>query len=182
MPNSRSLTQQLYRYGGVLFLLAWPLFGVALPVSIFAIAAGAILVYEGLEQGPVLRFFLLLVLVELIYGLDIGILSLAYLCTAATMVVISQWINISPLMRESGWSPAALIRSLVVGVLLAATMTAFSIIVGIVLYHYQSLHMRLAVALGHLGIWWMLVAGMAIAVLFLRRIDMPFRRRVVFGT
>jgi len=177
----RTWIQRLWRYTLVVVVMSWPAWNLSLPVSPFAIIAGVLLAYEGIERGEIIGFFAVLVGTELIYGIDVGILSLAFLYTVIVGSGIRRWFAVQPLAREHGWPPGALARSVIVATALSGVMSFFSISIGVLMYRYGSFAMRLQMTVGRPASWILMLALATLGVLVLRRIDVPFRRQITFG-
>lgn len=168
-------------------LLMWPTMGIDLPVSLFAIAGGVILAYEGGEHRVILPYLLMMIVAEGIYGIDSGVLSLAYLLTALVFSGFRRWTTITPLIRVDGWPLPGVLTTVVVGTVLALVMSAWSIVIGVVLYGYGAFMTRIISMLGHGDVIALIALIALIAIIStlmmvtLRRIDVPFRRTITFG-
>lgn len=166
---------------GIIFCT--PSFAHLLPFSLFPIALGILLAYDGLDTHMVGWSLFLLVACEIFWGLDLGVLSLSYLGTAFVLRIAVQFMSITPVIREGGWAPISLIRGSVVGWLLALLMMACAAAVESGIYQRGSFLTLLSWTYYPLGVVLKgTLVGVILGILALRRIDIPFRREIHFGT
>jgi hypothetical protein len=165
----------------VCVILAWPLTGIPVPISPFALAAGALLAYEGITR-PVIRWSLvLLTACELFYGMGVGILSLPFMASVILLATVGRWASITPLMRETGWSPIVLVRAALNGLILAFVMGAVQALMQSAMLGGSLLRERILANMGTAA-----SIGGAYIIIFcllviLHRIDVPFRRQIMYG-
>jgi hypothetical protein len=178
---TRSSLQSGLRMFLVGVLLVWPTTGIAVPISAYALAVGAILAYEGVEGKSVLAGLLIMIAVESIYGYDFGILSLAYMLTALVFSVARRWATITPLAHEDNWSVMSIAVAVSAGTALTVVMGMWSAAVGTLVYSYGMFGSRVGEMLGHGGSVFSAGVWMTVILCVLHRIDVPFRRAIIFG-
>ena len=156
--------------------------GVMVPTGIPLIPAllGAQLAYDGSDRRVLAWTTGFLVMLELFFALDLGVLSLAYLATAAALSVLGRLVSLTPWTASDGWDVQDYLRTVVVACIGAAMVTTASTLVE-TLYGYGILVPRLATHLTAHAVGW-LVPLCGLALLVMRRLDMPFKRRIRFGT
>ncbi len=163
----------------VVVMLIAPLAGPG-SLAITIVTAGTLTAYEGLHRIMVYGMFAVLFCVELLYGLDVGVLSLSYLAAVLVLALVRRVVTIAPWTASGGWHVSDGLRVLIVACGMYACMTASSIIIGSALYGYDEVLARLRIMFFSQSIAWIPIAS-GIVLVLLRRIDEPFRRRIVFG-
>jgi hypothetical protein len=150
----------------VLLLVALPLAGPGAFFVVLAIAT-TITAYHGPRSNVVYGCTALLLAIEMIYGLDLGMLSLAYLVAALLLIAFQRMIAFTPWKNADGWRLADALRT--AGV--AGGM--FLLAVGIQLRGSWSVLWPTEAA------W---IAGViVVCLIILRRFDVPFRKPIRFG-
>lgn len=177
VPDTRVRTSRLVLFG---LMLLTPIIGPGW-VGIIVAAVAVMTAYVGLRGTTVYGMLAVLLGVELIYGLDVGVLSLSYITAVLLLAVVGRVIAISPWTSVGGWLAGDAVRVFVTACGLFAVMTASGVAIGHVLYGYADIGARLSSLFLHQTLPWMPVV-IAVMLIVLRRIDEPFRRRIIFGT
>jgi hypothetical protein len=151
------------------------------PFPFIPAVAGALLAYDGTDRRTLALVCSFLIIVELAGGIHLGMLSLSFLGTALLLSLAGRVFAVPPWAGADGWHPADMLRAMLVATLLALAMMAGSILIGATVYGLGSPLVRLAVMLtpNTVGTLAAVAAAMLVA---LRRIDVPFRRAIRFGT
>ena len=155
-----------------LLLYSTPLFADRIPVPIIPIALGAILAYDMLDGRTIFWTGLFLVLLELSWGVSLGVLSLSYLFVVLLLMMMQRFVAIIPLSREQGWSVVPFFKSVLLASVLALALQLAATGVQRLLYHQGSVQTPMLLTVVLLEI---LILGIV------HRIDVPFRRQIRFG-
>lgn len=164
---------------GIFLMLIAPVAGSGWVIFILATVA-AVTSYRGLHRHTVYGLLAVLFGIELIYGLDVGILSLSYLAAVLVLALVRRLIVIPPWISIGGWHASDALRAYVVACGLYAVMASGGVMVAHFLYGYTDSVARLQdMFVPHTIVW----AAVAIALILfiLRRADEPFLRRISFG-
>lgn len=161
-------------------MLAAPIAGPGALLVVSAIAA-SLTAYEGLRSGTVYGMLATLFAVEVLYGLDVGVLSLAYMTAVLLLSLVRRVMTVAPWVSADGWHASDALRAFFVACGIFAVMASSGVMVGHFLYGYTDSVARLQSMFVPYNIAW---AGIAIALvlIILRRADEPFRRRITFST
>lgn len=163
----------------IILILIVPLAGPGSLALVLA-AAAAVTAYEGLDAHTVYSLTATIVGVELLYGLDIGVLSLSYVIAVFVFMLLRRVISIPPWIASRGWRPGDALRVLAVACVMYAIMASCGVIVGHTLYGYADVRARLETVFLARNMFWIPIALAAILIV-LRRADEPFRRHITFG-
>lgn len=150
-----------------LFLLALPLAG---PGALFVVLAviAAVTAYHGPRSNVVYGCTAILLAIELLYGLDLGILSLAYLITAFLVLAFQRVVALTPWRSFDGWRWSDALRTA------GGAVGIFIVAAGVSLRgNWLALWPRDAA-------W--IAGAIVVSLVILRRRDVPFRRTIRFGT
>lgn len=166
---------------GLLLFLS-PLFGDRIGLPLFAISMGALLAYDGVSSRSLTWPLILLIGVECVWGIDLGVLSLAYVATVLCLALAESVVAFVPYSRATDWSPVMMLRGWIAATFLSWLMSFFSILIHAWIYHQGSVGALTSATYYP----WMsrlltvaLVSGGVLVIL--HRIRIPFRRRVVFN-
>lgn len=175
--------RRLIRIVLALLLFGTPLIGDRITLPIFAIAVAAVAAHDGLTSRTVSLSVAYLILVELSWGIDFGTLSLAYLTSVLILRSLEDFLSVVPLGRFRDWPPGALIRAGIAASVMTWLMTGLSVGIEAVAYSPSGVGVLLAHAFQPIlpTLFWTGLASCAILIL-LHRIEMPFRRIILFGT
>lgn len=160
-------------------LLLSPLAGDHIGIPLFAIAAGALMAHDGLMVRNVVGSLALMLLAELMWGIDLGTLSLAYILTALALRLVDRFVTFVPLASEPGWSLSALIRSGLYAVMLAWCMSVLGVLVEAVVY--QRGEMGVLLAYTYRPLVAMVPIATVVLLVVLHRIQTPFHRKMIFS-
>ena len=162
----------------VLLMFGSPAFG----VSIAPAVATAFLANDGVRGAIVPWLTILLAGMELVWGIDFGTLSLAFLVTVLVVRAADHRLALTPLVRESTWRIVPVVRAVFIAIMATILMKGLSILVEAWVYHRGAL---LALAVSAYAPFGHVLAGIGlvtlIAVVLLHGGDVPFRRRISFG-
>lgn len=164
----------------IALILVSPLAGPGSFVVVLATVA-ALTAYEGLRPGTVYGILAALFCVELVYGLDVGILSLSYMAAVSVLSLVRRVMTVAPWSSVNGWNASDALRVLLVACGLFVVMASFGVIVGHFLYGYEDVRARLQMMFLTKSMAWTPIV-IAVILIILRRIDEPFRRRITFST
>lgn len=165
---------------GICALLGLPLLGPgALLITLALICAFT--VYQGLRAGIVYGMLVVLVGIELLYGFDVGVLSLAYLTVVLILTAFRRFITLPAWVSQRGWRLFDGLQAILTAYLLFWMARISGILVGYVVYGYDQPYRRFLLTVHISDAGWALLIIAAALVMF-RRIDEPFRRRIIFGT
>jgi len=177
--TNRTPMREAYRVLLTVLAVAVPLVApAALPFA--AAVLGVRLAYDGPRSHGVVAVAGILLAVELVAGMDLGILTVPYLAVAVAAAGAARVLTLSPLSDADGWRLRPLVRTTLTACVLTAVITAGSVLVAL-LYGHGSAGQRFAVSFTPDAIR----GGIAACVLLLlafRRIDVPFRRRILFAS
>lgn len=182
MNHSRPLRQQAVRGLLACLVLAWPLTGIAVPFSLFSLVAGAVLAYDGITRSSVRWSLALFIIGELFYGIGPGVLSLSFMAGVLLLAAVRRWTSIVPFAYEQGWSPIALFRAAFVGWGIAVAVGAVQVLMQSLVYGGGMIRERLLMQLGSpagIGTAYVVMVGI---LTILHRVDIPFRRPVIYGS
>lgn len=168
------------RFAIIGLMLMAPLVGPGFLYIVLAIAA-SLTAYEGPRRNAVYSMFVALLFIELLYGLDVGVLSLSYLVAISLLLLMRRVVVVVPWSASDGWHAFDALRSLGVACGLLAVMVLSGVVVGHFLYGYTDMRIHLQSLFVSQGVAYMPIV-MAAMLVILRRIDEPFRRRILFGT
>lgn len=140
----------------------------------------SVLVYDGFSSIFFWRVFLLALLFELMWGIPLGSYMIAFTITALLYRVLQKSIAITPWAAADGWSMSDFAKHILIGTILSWGMTSMILLVPIVWYAYGNLALRFTL-LTHTAFWWYTPLYIGVLLILLRRIQMPFRRRLEFG-
>lgn len=162
-------------------ILLWPMIGSKASIPISALVLGALIAYEGTEDLPIVHWTIFLFVVELLYAMDIGMLSLSFVLTVDCISSIGRWVNLRTWSHEHGWMLGSFVRTVLLALMATALISMFSVLIGSLVHGHQALSDRLNLTF---GLWRWSGAGLlmsAIMVLMLRWADEPLRKRITFG-
>lgn len=165
---------------GIIALLCLPVLGSGALLIVVA-SVSALTAYQGLRAGIVYGMVAVLVGIELLYGIDIGVLSLSYLTAVLVVTLMRRFIALPAWASQRGWRPLDALQAAVLAYALFWMLQAGSIFVEHFVYGYGQTSQRLLMMAGAADMWWAL-AVIVVVLVILRRIDEPFRQRINFGT
>ncbi len=177
--TGRNLFRHMLR--GVLGFLAvfipllWPS---TIPITVVAFCS--MLAYDGLDRHNLLAGTLLLLGGELAGGSELGVVALPFLLAAAVLGGARRALSLSPWAHTDGWHVGDLVRTVAVATVLSVVMIVGSVFVAAVGYGFGMPLERLSMALSPHVVLLVAIAA-CICVGILRRIDVPFRRKIRFG-
>ena len=163
----------------IVLIALWPLLGFS-PVPVPLLLLGAVLAYDGVQPW-IWAWTILLMSVEMVYSVDLGMDSLAFVLTAALFAGAGHWLNLRPASQDKGWSVGGLVRASVIAIAAAALMGCFAVAISSLVYGHGDFAARLGLEFGggRWLVWWLVVA--ALALIALKRNDEPFRKKITFG-
>jgi hypothetical protein len=165
---------------GMLFVLCLvPLLGPGTLVGVISIAA-VLISYDGLTRQTVYGVTTALVVSEMIFGADVGVLSGAFLATVLLLQLTGRFVTVPAWALSSGWSVFDGVRALTVAWGTALCMIAIAVLIGATVYGNEHGAMRFTVSMLPRVLWIAATLSGGILIL-LRRLDVPFRRRISFG-
>ena len=150
-------------------------------VNFMLIIVSAVCAYDGLHGATVYGIMGALIVTELIYGMDVGVISVAYMIAVLLIASLSRIVTIAPTSSELGWHVVAGARSFIIACGFFVTTSILSVLLGGALYGYEDVALRLRGLADPRSIV-LAVCGLLLTLVVLRRIDEPFRRRILFGT
>lgn len=155
--------------------------GILMPTNIPVVFAilGAALAYEGPDHRSMAWIVGFLIVIELLFSLDLGILSLSYLIAALVLSLAGRLVTVTPWATVDGWSVGDALRTIAASLVAAGVMMVGSVLVG-ALYGSGMTAQRISVYMAPERLVPMAVA-ITIVLLVLRRIDTPLRRPIRFG-
>ena len=160
------------------FLIA-PLFPEGASLGLLALAV--LIAYDG-TNGQTTRYVsLFVVAVELLFGLDIGVLVLPYLIACVLWHGAQRVTPLNPWAQANGWHSVDIARTTASAGLLWSVMMVISVTVEAGIYGHGLFVQRISLAFGATPLWIVVLFGVCILML-LRRIDVPLRERIRFGT
>jgi hypothetical protein len=145
------------------------------------IAVASALAYEGHGRLFFPRSLSFIVLIELFWAFDLGVISLPYTVAAASMTLTERFISISPLSHQEGWRLIDILRSWIFAVAISWMVILGSSVVESIFYRRGIIFERAAASLSA-GYLWIVPLGCVVALVILRRIDVPFRRHITFNS
>jgi hypothetical protein len=152
---------------------------IPMPVPLVPSLMGSLCAYAGTDRRAVGTMTALLFVIELLFGFDVGILSLSYLGTVLVYSLTSRFISLAPWSASDGWRPADAVRALAAAWAFSVCAIVLSVCVG-ALYGHGAFPARLVSELGLSRLLAVLPLSLAFLVVF-RRMDIPFRKRIRFG-
>ncbi len=163
----------------MLCALAVPAFG-AYGYTVLVACFAVQYVYESMSALKLITMCVLAVGIELLYGYPAGILSIATLATATLYAIASRFILMTPWAPQRGWHLGDAVRACMQACIWYAVFVANSVAVLILVYHdgvfMRSLMTILTTSSG------VALATIVVGLIIMRRIDVPFRPRIQFGT
>jgi hypothetical protein len=157
-----------------------PVFGAGAVAFIFVLIS-SLFAYDGPNRHTVYGVLGVLIGIELLFGMDVGVLSVSYSITVLLFMLAGRFITIPAWSAVSGWDIADAVRALVVAGVFYTCISLCAVIVGTMLYGYTDMALRMRSVIGTPSVWFV-ASGIVITLIVLRRIDHPFRRRILFGT
>lgn len=182
MNSFRSLRQQVVRGLLACIVLIWPLTGITVPFSLFALVAGAVLAYEGITRSVIRWTLALFIIGELFYGVGPGVLSLPFMAGVLLLAAVRRWTSIVPFVHEPGWPLIALCRAALVGWVIAIAVGAAQALMQSVVYGGGMFRDRLFMQMGSSTRIGAAYGVMVLLLIILHRVDIPFRRPVIYGS
>ncbi|HXK36878.1 MAG TPA: hypothetical protein VJ553_04835 [Candidatus Paceibacterota bacterium] len=134
-------------------------------------------------DGPWRSFMVLLVfafVIELIGGLGIGARSLPFAITALLIAGGGRFLTLGPWANADRWSPAPAIRTWCVASIAGIMMSSVAGLFVVLFNGYSIRSVSAAIVDPRIAVAIAIVAG--VALVLLRRIDVPFRTRTPFGS
>lgn len=137
-------------------------------------------VYESMSAPKLISMCVLAVSIELLYGYPVGILSIATLTTAALYAIASRFILMTSWAPQRGWHFGDAVRACAQAFVWYAVFVLSSVAVLVLVYH-EGVFTRslMTIATSSSGVALMTIA---VGLTIVRRIDVPFRPRIQFGT
>lgn len=151
----------------------------SVPIAVILLAV--VVAYEGADRTLVASLLTALLLLEIMWGLEIGLRSAAFAVAVLVFILAERWFTFVPWAREDGWRIRDAARTLIAVVLLASVMTVSTALLFSVVYGHGLVGARLVMALDANFFQSVLLFGTLFLVLF-RRIDEPIRRSTSFPT
>ncbi|MCC6405101.1 MAG: hypothetical protein IT405_01805 [Candidatus Yanofskybacteria bacterium] len=146
---------------------------------ILVVLVATVLAYDGPTDSVVYGTLALLCGVELVYGIPLGVLSLAYAIAVVCVVLVSRFVSLTPWVSQDGWRVGDVVRTFVCALGVFSIMAVGGVGVSVLIYGSGAFILRLRTLPLPPPAW---LIGVCVAVLvLLRRADEPFRRRVIFG-
>jgi hypothetical protein len=165
---------------GICVLLCTPLLGHGALYVVLAFLC-ARTVYQGLRAGIVYGTVAVLAGIELLYGLDVGVLSLAYLTATLLVTALRRFIALPPWTAQRGWRLLDAFQAVMMAYLFYWMARISGILVGYIVYGYDQPYRRFLLLVHGTDVGWAFLI-IVVTLVLLRRIDEPFRRRIIFGT
>ena len=163
-------------------VLGSPIVGDLVHFSLFPIAMGVLVAYYGLTYPFVSWSLGILVIAEILWGIDFGVLSLAYLGMILVLRFAEHSLAITSVARVRDWSVTTLLWGIMLAGILSVVMTFFSAVVQSLVYQQGGLGELLRAAYHPVG---SVAAFTALAsaggTIVLHRIRIPFRKPIAFG-
>ncbi len=148
--------------------------------SLALLTLATVIAYDGIFRHAVWRVFLALLALELVFGMDVGMLVLPYLIGCLLWYATQRMVPLTPWSSADGWRIADGARSVLVAFALWAIMVMVSVVGEVYLYGNGMVVQRMTLAFSEVPWWGTVLCGIGILAL-LRRIDVPFRKRIQFG-
>ncbi|MEK9209056.1 MAG: hypothetical protein AAB910_03200 [Patescibacteria group bacterium] len=164
---------------GIFLMLIAPVAGPGWAVFVIA-AVATVTSYRGLHRHTVYGLLAVLFGIELIYGLDVGVLSLSYLAAVLVLALVRRLIVIPLWISAGGWHASDALRAFSVACGICAVMASGGVMAAHLLYGYPDSVARLQNMFVPQNIAWAAIA-VALILVILRRADEPFRRHISFG-
>lgn len=162
-----------------LALLAVPVFHPFGQVWILA-AVCAATVYEGARPRVVYAVVAFLLLMEALYGGDIGAVVIAYCLAVPLLLIVRRFIALPEWASRDGWHLGDAVRTVAVSWMMFAVVVALAVFMNDMLYgHGYIVRRLLMLASDRLIAETVLVCCGTCIVL--RRLSVPFRREIHFG-
>ena len=165
---------------GIMCLLILPAFGPG-ALSLMIAVVSAITAYQGFRANMVYGMVAIFLGVELLYGFDIGTLSLSYLTAALIITVVRRFVTIPAWAARRGWRPLDGVQAVIVAYALFWMVQMGNLLIEHFVYGYGQLSQRFLLMASGSGMQWALVVIVGMLIV-LRRIDEPFRHPIHFGT
>ncbi len=140
----------------------------------------AMTVYHGATSRHLVPYFIIGVVFEMAYGFPIGVLSVAFAVSCLGLVALQRVITMTPWESKEGWSLLDALRSLVLSWLLYLATLGVSVAVSGFLYDQTSAWLRMQSLVTSQVVSIPLV-WMALTMMSMRRVVVPFRRVVRYG-
>jgi hypothetical protein len=144
-------------------------------------ALSTLTVYEGATTRVVYGSTVFLALSEIIYGGDVGVASIGYICAVVLFLMVRRFLSVTAWSTQDGWRLVDAARTLVAGVLFCMSALACSVVAGHLIFGYGLIAERI-VSLLTTGYIIPIVWICAATAVIVRRIAIPFRREILFGT
>jgi hypothetical protein len=141
----------------------------------------ALVTYYGFQSNVIYSGFCVLLGVEMLYGFPPAVLSLAYLLVAYACIGMQRFISMVPWSHRDGWALGECLQAIFFAWVFSLSTLVVSVPVGALLYRWGMMGLRVQSLLDpSLAIILLLFsAGVLIAV---RRMTIPFRRAILFGS
>lgn len=158
-----------------------PILNSSVSGMVVVISCGVLLAYDGLTTERIMGSFIFLLGMELVWGIDLGTWSLAYLIAALALLLTSRFITFMPRSYHEQWLWSLFARVVISGFFLSVLIGFVSVLISAG-YAGEPLSVVVQIWATHLihQIPIMIVL-VVVAVAILQRIDAPFHRRIEFG-
>lgn len=165
---------------GIIACMCVPVLGPG-ALLVMVASVSALTAYHGLRTRSVYTVVAILVGIELVYGFDVGVLSLAYLTAVMVLVALRRFVALPAWAARRGWRLADVLQATVLAYALFWMIQTGGILIEHFIYGYGQTFQRFLMMARASDMRWAL-AVIVIALVILRRIDEPFRHAIYFGT
>lgn len=178
---TRIWPRRIIRLMAGFLLISWPMIKTGVLIPVPAAVLGALIAYEGTENISVIHWAIFLLFVELIYAIDVGLLSLAFVLSLGMISFFGHWVNLQSWSHEHGWSPIGFMRALVVALTAAILISVLSVLIGSLVHGHDVFLHRFRLVFGSWYWWGSGTFIAAIMIILLRWADEPLRKRITYG-
>ncbi len=141
----------------------------------------ALVIYHGLRPGVIYAGFFVLFGVELLYGFPPAVLSLAYLLAAYVFTGMQRFISMTPWSQRDDWTLGEGFQATLLSWIFSWSAMLTSVLIGAVLYDSGMIQLRIQ-SLLDTSFALALFFFSAIVLVAARRMTIPFRRAILFGS
>jgi|GEM_PF-5031383 len=150
-------------------------------IYLFVALVCAYTAYRGFTLRIVYRVFFALLVVEIFYGFNVGILSLGYVLAVGFLNWVMRFIAFVPWSYKRDWNIADAISAIAVSIIVYAGTIFSGVFIGNLLYGSGATVLRIQslVTLPTVGIPMLIII---LTTITLRRTEVPFRNTIHYGT
>jgi hypothetical protein len=144
-------------------------------------AAAALAAYYGMTARSVYGATAVLLVTDVLYGGFVGSTSVAFIGAVLAALFVRRYISLPVWANRDGWRVGDVVRTLLLAWFICAGTVLLSVLVGDALYGFGRPWTRIA-GIASPAIAFQPLVVSALVCIVVRRVTIPFRRAILFGT